>query len=138
MDTTGRILFGSVSALLLLLGNRPLLAEDTHNIQPTTISGPDVSFGAGAASVAVHGMKKGQADGPNDAKPIKQLNNSSKGRPGGGGGGSTTDPVAQSQPSAGAATVTVNPTFGGLGNGFPPFSVDAAPPDTNGAAGATE
>lgn len=34
--------------------------------------------------------------------------------------------------------VTANPTFEGLGNGFAGFSVNSAPPDTNGSVGATQ
>jgi hypothetical protein len=127
----------SALTLVTLTSSRPVLADDPHDIQPVTITNPDVSFGAGTTSIAVHGMRKGQANGPNDAKPIKQLNNSSNGK-GGGGGGPVSDPVAQSQPFTSSATVTANPTFEGLGNGFPPFSVDSAPPDTNGAVGATQ
>ena len=138
MFSTRHIAFCSVWALLIFTGAQSMLAENPHDIQPVTVSNPDISFGAGATTIAVHGMKKGQADGPNDAKPIKQLNNSSKGKPGGGGGGSASDPVAQSHPFVSSATVTANPSFEGLGNGFPPFTVDSAPPDPNGAVGATE
>ena len=128
----------SLSVASLLAGGTPVLGDDPHNVQPVVVTNPDVSFGPGATSITVHGMRKGQADGPNDAKPLKQLNNSAKGKPGGGGGGSAADPVAQSTPFTSASTVNPNPTFEGLGNGFPPFSVDAAPPDTNGSVGATE
>src|SRR5215472_14243077 len=87
----------SVMAVLGFAGSSPAMADDPHDIQPVTISNPEVSFGAGAASITVHGMRKGQANGPNDAKPIKQLNNSSNGKGGGGGGGPVSDPVAQTQ-----------------------------------------
>jgi hypothetical protein len=124
--------------LLASAGGDPLLADDPHHVEPVVMSNPDVSFGPGATTIPVHGMRKGQTNGPNHERPLKQLNNSNKGKPGGGGGGSASDPVAQSEPFTSSAQVTANPTFEGLGDGFPPFSVDAAPPDTNGAAGATE
>jgi hypothetical protein len=128
----------AVVTLLALNGSNRAFADDPHDIQPVTISNPDVSFGAGATSITVHGMRKGQATGPNDSKPIKQLNNNSNGKPGGGGGGSVSDPVAQTQTYTSSVSLTTNLTFEGLGNGFPSFSVDSAPPDTNGAVGATE
>src|SRR5215831_9488365 len=115
----------SLTALLVLAGTRPMLAGDPHDPQPVTISNPDVSFGAGATSITVHGMKKGQADGPNDAKPLKQLNNSSSGNNGktGGGGGSFSDPAAQSTSFTSSVGVTPLANFEGLGNGFGGFSV---------------
>src|SRR4051794_37790669 len=85
-------------ALLALSGSAPVYADDPHDFQPVALTNPDVSFGPGASSIAVHGMRKGQADGPNDSKPLKQLNNSNNGKPGGGGGGTTSDPAAQSAP----------------------------------------
>ncbi len=132
------LLSSSAIALLAICGSRPVYADDPHDIQPVVLTNPDVSFGPGATSVAVHGMRKGQANGPSDTKPLRQLNNSSKGKPGGGGGGTSSDPVAQSAAFTSSATATANPTFEGLGNGFPPFAVDSAPPDTNGAVGATQ
>jgi hypothetical protein len=49
------------------------------------------------------------------------------------------DSVAQSRPQLSlAAPITLSKTFAGVGNGDYGFSPDAAPPDTNGAVGATQ
>jgi len=47
------------------------------------------------------------------------------------------DPVVQSQPGS-AVNTTAGLNFAGVGNGDYGFSPDAAPPDTNGAVGATQ
>jgi hypothetical protein len=52
-------------------------------------------------------------------------------------GPAEADPVVQSQLSSTTAPVLAL-GFEGVGNGFPGFSVNGAPPDTNGAVGATQ
>jgi hypothetical protein len=101
------------------------------------MANPDVSYGAGAATITVHGMRKGQADGPKNDKPIRPFQQGgNKGRPGGGGG--SADPVVQSTALTSYGSLVSGHNFEGLGNGFPNFSVDSAPPDTNGAVGTTQ
>lgn len=130
------------AGMLALLAAGPLfvapalVAENPHDIQPVLLTSPEVSYGEGSASITVHGMRKGQADGPKDNKPLRLLQPSGNGKPGGGGG--TSDGALQ--PSAYTSSGSIAPllNFEGLGNGFPNFSVNSAPPDTNGAVGATQ
>jgi hypothetical protein len=112
-------------------------AENPHDVQPEVLSNPEVSYGAGATSITVHGMRKGQADGPKVDRPLRLLGNSSHTKPGGGGGG-TSDGALQSSAYVSGGSVAALLNFEGLGKGFPNFSVDSAPPDTNGAVGATQ
>jgi hypothetical protein len=125
-------------ALSLLYVGRPAsAAENPNNSGVVVMTNPDVSYGAGAGTITVHGMRKGQSDGPKHDKPIRLLAPGNAGKPGGGGGGST-DPVVQSATITSLGAVTAGLNFEGLGNGFPNFSVNSAPPDTNGAVGATQ
>src|SRR5207245_4597657 len=88
-------------------------------------------------TITVHGLRKGQSDGPKHDKPFRQLQSGgNKPRPGGGGG--STDPVVQSTAASSKGSLATGLNFEGIGNGFPNFSVDSAPPDTNGAIGATQ
>ena len=66
-----------------------------------------------------------------------QLKPTGAAKPGGGGGGGSTDPVRQTAGS-GAFPATQGLSFAGVGNGDYGFTPDAAPPDTNGAVGATQ
>lgn len=111
-----------------------LVAENPHDIQPVLLTSPEVSYGQGSASITVHGMRKGQAEGPKAEKPLRLLQPNGSSRPGGGGGGTSDGAL---QPSAYTSSGSLTPllNFEGLGNGFPNFSVDSAPPDTNGAVG---
>jgi hypothetical protein len=109
--------------------------KDTSDI--VVLTNPEVSYGEGSGTITVHGLRKGQADGPKDDKPLRELQSGNRGRPGGGGGGSS-DPVVQSAAVNSLGTLVPGLNFEGLGNGFPNFSVDSAPPDTNGAVGATQ
>src|SRR5260370_27383450 len=94
---------------------------------------PEVSVANGAVSLPVHHMREGQlANGPFLQKPLRIVH------PGGGPVSSPSDPVVQSSTGVSAASVTSGLNFEGLGNGFPGFSVNSAPPDTNGAVGATQ
>jgi hypothetical protein len=128
----------SFAIALAVLAGGPLLAADPHDPQPVVATNVEISYGDPGTYTSLPGVRQGQADGPKDSKPLKQLNNSGNGRPGGGGGGSASDPVAQSTPYTSVATVSAGVNFEGLGNGFGGFSVDSAPPDTNGAVGATQ
>ncbi len=138
-STIRAISFGLVSAFTLatLCGGLVAFAENPQTSdQVVTMTNPDVSYGAGATTITVHGMRKGQADGPKNDKPIRLLPGGNKGKPGGGGGSS--DPVVQSTALPSNGTLAPGNNFEGLGNGFPNFSVNSAPPDTNGAVGATQ
>ena len=123
----------SVLALSTAFAAPLLCAQNPHDFQPVVLTNPEVSYGAGAASITVHGMKKGQADGPKDDKPLHMLQANGNSRNGGGGG--TADGALQSSAFTSSGTLTTVLNFEGLGNGFPNFSVDSAPPDTNGAVG---
>ena len=130
-----RISYASLAGVFLLAAPA-VFAQNPHKIQPVELTNPEVSYGAGSSSIAVHGMRKGQADGPKDDKPLRLLQPNGS-RPGGGGGGSSDGALQQTAyTSGGIVTPLLN--FEGLGNGFPNFSVDSAPPDTNGAVGDTQ
>lgn len=130
--------FGLASAFALatLCPSFTALAQNAPTSGPVVMTNPDVSFGPGAATITVHGMRKGQAGGPKHEKPLRAFSGSKRGKPGGGGGSS--DPVVQSTALTSNGTLATGQNFEGLGDGFPNFSVDAAPPDTNGAVGATQ
>jgi hypothetical protein len=132
--------FGLVAAFTLsTLCNGPIaLAENPNNTPAVVVlTNPDVSYGAGAGTITVHGMRKGQSDGPKHDKPFRAVpGGGNKGKPGGGGGSS--DPVVQSTFATSNGALATGFNFEGLGNGFPNFSVNSAPPDTNGAVGATQ
>ena len=114
------------------------LAQNPHEtIEPTVLTNPAVSYGAGSSSITVHGMRRGQADGPKKDKPLRQLSGSGHTKPGG-GGGTSSDPVVQSSAFTSSGSLTTGPNFEGVGAGFPNFTVNSAPPDTNGAVGATQ
>jgi hypothetical protein len=130
--------FGLACALIVSVPLSCLVAaaENPHPTDPIVMTNPDVSYGAGATTITVHGMRKGQADGPKDDKPLRELHGGNKGKPGGGGGSS--DPVVQSTALSSNGAIAAGNNFEGLGNGFPNFSVNSAPPDTNGVVGATQ
>lgn len=103
---------------------------------PAVLSHPEVSYGSVSASIAVRGMREGQENGPKVDKPLRQFKSSGHTKPGGGGGSS--DPVVQSSAYTSSGSLATGLNFEGLGDGFPNFSVNSAPPDTNGAVGATQ
>jgi len=128
-----------VSALTLAtfsMAPAPAFADNPHALDPVVLTNPDVSYGEGSSSITVHGMHKGQPDGPKKDRPLRLLQGNARTRPGGGGG--STDPVVQSSAFASSGSVAPGRNFEGVGAGFPNFSVNSAPPDTNGAVGATQ
>ncbi len=136
--STPAYLFRAASTVLLatLVSTGAVLAQNPHDQGPVVLTNPDVSYGAGSGSSTVHGMRKGQSSGPKVDKPLRLLKGGGAGKPGGGGG--STDPVVQSSAAASTGALATGLNFEGLGNGFPGFSVNSAPPDTNGAVGATQ
>ena len=129
----------SAVAVASLVSAPVMRADNPHVDDPVVVmTNPDVSYGAGSTSITVHGMRKGQAAGPSDAKPLHILQGNSRTKGGGGGGGGSTDPALQSTVYSSLGSISNILNFEGQGNGFAGFSVDSAPPDTNGAAGATQ
>ncbi len=117
------------AALLTVVAASCLVAQEVTVVT----TNPEVSVANGAVSLPVHHMREGQlANGPFLQKPLRIVH------PGGGPVSSPSDPVVQSSTGVSAASVTSGLNFEGLGNGFPGFSVNSAPPDTNGAVGATQ
>lgn len=117
------------AALLTVVAASSLLAQDI----PAITANPEVSIANGAISIPVHHMREGQfANGPFVTKPLRIVH------PGGRPVISPGDPVIQTFSAVSAASVTSGLNLEGLGNGFPGFSVNSAPPDTNGAVGATQ
>ena len=127
-----------VASAAVLSGACLLAQNSPHDSSPVIVTNPDVSYGDGSAttSASVKGMRKGQNDGPKDSKPLKLASGSGKGKPSGGGG--TADGALQSSSFVSAGAVTKELNFEGVGAGLPGFSVNSAPPDTNGAVGATQ
>src|SRR5260370_209242 len=112
------------AALLTVVAASCLVAQEVTVVT----TNPEVSVANGAVSLPVHHMREGQfANGPFLQKPLRIVH------PGGGPVSSPSDPVVQSSTGVSAASVTSGLNFEGLGNGFPGFSVNSAPPDTNGA-----
>lgn len=127
-----------VSALTLasLCTLPAVLAQNPHDDTPTVLTNPEVSFGDGAASsISVKGMRKGQTDGPKDTKPLRLAPGTKSGKP---GGGSSADGALQNTTFTSSGTIAPGLNFEGVGAGFPGFTVNSAPPDTNGAVGATQ
>jgi hypothetical protein len=123
----------SVVSLLLILAATGWMAQAQESVQTPVVSNPEVSFANGAVTVPVRHMREGQpANGPLVEKPIRIVH------PNGPVSNQGEDPVLQSAPAVSAASVTAGLNVEGLGNGFPGFSVNSAPPDTNGAVGATQ
>jgi hypothetical protein len=128
----------AITALALTCVCLPAVAQNPHDAGPVILTNPSVSYGDGSAtSITVAGMHKGQNNGPKDSKPLKLYSGASKSRPGG-GGGTSTDGALQSAAFTSAGTIAKNLNFEGVGAGFPNFTVNSAPPDTNGAVGATQ
>jgi hypothetical protein len=117
---------GLAFALFLLVNATVLIAQGVP-----VATNPEVSVANGAVSLPVHDMREGQAAGPKVADPIRIVHPN-------GPVTSPNDPVVQTAPRVSAASVTTGLNFEGLGNGFPNFSVNSAPPDTNGAVGAAQ
>ena len=130
--------FGLLAAFTVstLCGGLVAYADNPNTPGVVVLTNPDVSYGAGSATITVHGMRKGQSDGPKHDKPFRAVPGGNKGKPGGGGGSS--DPVVQSTVSTSNGSLATGLNFEGLGNGLANFSVNSAPPDTNGAVGATQ
>ncbi len=127
----------AISALALTSICLPAVAQNPHTADPTILTSPSVSYGDGTAtSITVKGMRKGQNTGPRDNKPLKLYSGAKNGKPG--GGGTSTDGALQSTAFTSAGTIAKNLNFEGVGAGFPNFTVNSAPPDTNGAVGATQ
>lgn len=128
---TSRIRF-SVVSLFLLLAATWGMAQGQESAQISILTNPEVSAANGAISAPIAHMREGQlANGPFEAKPHRIAHPF-------GPVSSPVDPVLQDTPMVSAASVTAGLNFEGLGNGFPGFSVNSAPPDTNGAVGATQ
>jgi hypothetical protein len=100
--------------------------------QPVVVGNPEVSFADHGVSQPVIEMKEGlAANGPLHDRPLRLVHPN-------GAVISDGDPVVQTGSIAASTTVTSGLNFEGLGNGFPGFTVNSAPPDTNGAVGATQ
>ncbi|HWZ44781.1 MAG TPA: hypothetical protein VNW97_15000 [Candidatus Saccharimonadales bacterium] len=108
-----------------------LLAALTIFVSAAFAQTVEVSTANSAVSGPVSDMKGGlAANGPLHQKPLRLTHSD--------GISNSPDTVVQTSAVTGAAAVTSGLNFEGLGNGFSGFSVNAAPPDTNGAVGATQ
>lgn len=108
------------------------LCVDNLSAQAPVLGNPEVSVANGAVSLPVRHMREGQpANGPLVEKPIRIVHPN-------GPVISHGDPALQTSPPVSSASITAGLNFEGLGDGFPGFSVNSAPPDTNGAVGATQ
>lgn len=132
-----QVFAGAAMALIASAGNYLHAQDPNATSTPVVLSNPSLSFGAGATSAPVRGMRVGQDNGPKVDRPLRQFKGGGATKPGGGGGGST-DPVVQSSSYTSVGTLATSHNLEGIGNGFPGFTVNSAPPDTNGAVGATQ
>jgi hypothetical protein len=100
--------------------------------QAPVLRNPEVSVAQGAVTIPVRNMPEAPLTKGNLLeRPLRLVHPGSP-------VSSATDPVLQNSASVNAAAVTSGLNFEGLGDGFTNFTVDAAPPDPNGAAGATQ
>jgi hypothetical protein len=117
----GKIL---VFAMILSLAALPLAAQDN-----SATAGPEVSQGEHGVSVPVREMPTGTEFPGHRIKPLHVIPPNA---PAG-----TQDGATQTSVTLAVAT-TPGLNFAGVGNGDYGFSPNAAPPDTNGAVGATQ
>jgi len=98
---------------------------------PNVLTKPEVIVGEHAVSKPVRDMKEGipagqrETDAPRLVHPGSPIV-------------SDHDAAMQTAAIAASTTITSGLNFEGLGNGFPGVAVNVAPPDTNGAVGATQ
>ncbi|HET9838128.1 MAG TPA: hypothetical protein VFR84_07830 [Candidatus Angelobacter sp.] len=104
----------------------------TLSAQAPVLRNPEVNVARGAVSIPVRDMPEAPLlNGRLLEKPLRLVHPANPIT-------SIGDPVLQDSATVNAAIVTAGLNIEGLGNGFPGFSVNAAPPDTNGTAGATQ
>jgi len=111
----------------LLLCNLPVTAQD--NPSPAPIANRPVAFGISAPLRDLAKLPPPPQWGLHLANPVHRVPK----RP----AGKAVDPVEQSAPGA-PSNFSLGVNVVGVGNGFPGYSVDVAPPDTQMAAGDTQ
>ena len=103
-----------------------------QSAKPNARTGPEIVVGDHGVSRPVMEMSEGQPAGPKEAEQRRMVH------PNGQAVISDHDGAMQKTAIAASTTVTSGLNFEGLGAGFTGFTVNAAPPDTNGAVGATQ
>lgn len=121
--------FAAIASLLFSAG----VARAGNAHEKNSVLAPEVTT-AGAVNVSppIRSFAPGfSPGGENRDKPLRRF--STKGSP-----GPQPDTALQSSVSGPAVATASGLTFAGVGNGDYGFGVNAAPPDTNGAVGATQ
>jgi hypothetical protein len=126
--------FAVFVALALVVGVSIFASRTASAAPPPDTNGPEVSSAVHHdISAPLRDLVASPVSAPRHEKPLRPVSSSAHGGPGGG----ATDPVLQ---TTATTTLAVTPglNFAGVGNGDYGFAPNAAPPDTNGAVGATQ
>src|SRR5882672_10279511 len=118
------------AASLFACGGQGTSSTSSNSEELRSGAGPEVSSGAHAVSGPVRDMPEAPRFGlVNKEHPVKPLPLAARAE--------VDDPVVQNSILP-LITTSAGLNFAGVGNGDYGFAPDAAPPDTNGAAGATQ
>ena len=124
------MMFPIIRAKVVLLFALLLATTTMLSAQAPVLRNPEVSFGDQGTSEPVVLMHEGKAKGVPHDKPLRLVHPDTP--------ITGTDSHLQAGPIAASTSVTSGLNFLGVGVGFPNFAPDAAPPDPNGAVGATQ
>src|ERR1051326_956071 len=119
-----------VSLVMLVICTISLFAQKDSQTSATTTSGPEVSVAINGVSQPVMHMHESAAPGVLSEKPLRLLHPDNP--------VTGLDTAVQSGPIPASTSASPGLNFLGLGVGFPGFTPNAAPPDPNGAVGATQ
>ena len=120
--------------LALVVGLGIAASHTASAAPPPDMGGPEVSPDVHHdISAPLRDLVAAPVSAPRHKKPLRPLSSSAKGGPGGG----ATDPVLQTSATT-PLPVRVGLNFAGVGDGDYGFAPNAAPPDPNGAVGATQ
>lgn len=120
------------NSLMLLLVMLAATLLSGQSAKPNVRIGPEVVLGDHGVSRPVMEMSEGVPSGPREAEVRRMVH------PNGQAVVSDHDGAMQKAAIAASTTATSGLNFEGLGAGFPGVTVNVAPPDTNGAVGATQ
>ncbi|HEV2010769.1 MAG TPA: hypothetical protein VGS17_07060 [Candidatus Limnocylindria bacterium] len=120
--------------LVLVVGVSIFASRTASAAPPPDTSGPEVSPAVHHdISAPLRDLVAAPVSAPRHEKPLRPVSSSARSGPGSG----ATDPVLQTTATT-PLPVTAGLNFAGVGNGDYGFAPNAAPPDTNGAVGATQ
>jgi hypothetical protein len=124
--------------LTLVVGMSIFASRTAEAAPPGDTTGPEVSASVHHdVSAPLRTLVAAPAAAPARERPVRPISPDAPGGGNGGGGGRGGDPDVQTNATA-ALLITNSLNFAGVGDGDYGFAPNAAPPDTNGAAGATQ